>query len=77
MDILSRLESEVRGLADRNRELEAELSRLGRECATAQEENRGLRLSLASEAELRKKALAQITALRGRIQARLGAEKVL
>lgn len=76
VDILARLEVEVRGLVASNHELRARLQRVETECAALQEENRTMRQALDAEQAAREQVLARLDALTGRIEGYLGAERL-
>ncbi|MDO5536923.1 MAG: cell division protein ZapB [Desulfovibrionaceae bacterium] len=76
MDILARLEVEVRALVDSNRDLRDRLERVEAECAALEVENQTMRHALAAEKAVREQALARLDALTGRLEGHLGAERL-
>ncbi len=76
MDILARLETEVRGLVAANRGLKAELDRVEAECAALQAENLAMRRDLEAGRQAREQALARVDTLMGVVADRLGAERL-
>lgn len=77
MDILQRLEDQVRRLVSERRDLQGRLAEAEEKCSVLLEENRTMRQALDSREAVREEALARIDAALRKVEAQIGAEKVL